>query len=53
MVDSLKIWNECVQAAKGKTGECSYQIIRGNVLKRAQRAYLAIMIGNKKSENGI
>ena len=52
MVDALKIWNECVQAAKGTTGECTYQIIRGNVLKRAQRAYLAIMIGNKKYENG-
>jgi hypothetical protein len=52
MVDSLKIWNDCVQAAKGTTGECSYQIIRGNVLKRAQKAYLAIMLGNKNFKNG-
>ena len=52
MVDALTIWNDCVQNAKGKTGECSYQIIRGNVLKRAQKAYLAVMLGNKKFQNG-
>jgi hypothetical protein len=52
MVDSLKIWNDCVQAAKGTTGANSYQIVRGNVLKRAQKAYLTIMIGNKKFQNG-
>ena len=51
MVDALTIWNDCVQAAKGTTGECSYTIIRGNVLKRAQKAYLAIRLGNKKFQN--
>ena len=48
MVDALTIWNDCVQAAKGTTGQCPYTIVRGNVLKRAQKAYLAIMLGNKK-----
>jgi hypothetical protein len=51
MVDSLDVWNDCVQVAKGATGENSYQIIRGNVLKRAQKAYLTIMLGNKKFQN--
>ena len=51
MIDSLQIWNDCVQHAKGKVGECSYQVIKGDVLKRAQKAYLTIMLGNKNLQN--
>jgi hypothetical protein len=44
MVD-LKIWNDCVAAAKNKIkkNSCEYQIIKGSVLKEAQRAYCVIM----------
>jgi hypothetical protein len=45
-MDPIEVWNECVKVAKGKTGEeCSYQIIKGSVLRKAQRAYLTIMLG--------
>jgi hypothetical protein len=45
MIDQLQIWNDCVAAAKNKLQKNSsgYQIIRGNVLKEAQRAYCAII----------
>ena len=41
----LKIWNDCVAAAKNKIkkNSCGYQIIRGSILKEAQRAYCVIM----------
>ena len=46
MIDQLQIWNDCVDAAKKKLGgdSCGYQIIRGSVLKEAQRAYCAIIL---------
>jgi hypothetical protein len=46
MIDQLKIWNDCVAEAKNKLKNNSdgYQIIRGNVLKEAQRAYCAIIL---------
>jgi len=46
-VDNLKIWNECVASAKNKlnTKPCAFQIIKGSILKEAQKAYCAIMIG--------
>ena len=46
MVDSLDIWNDCVATAKNKfkKNSCGYQIIKGNVLRDAQRAYCAIML---------
>ena len=42
----LQVWNDCVTAAKNKLkkNSCGYQIIRGSVLKEAQRAYCVIMI---------
>jgi hypothetical protein len=43
-MDQLDIWNECVKTAKGETNG-SYQIIKGSVLRKAQRAYLTIMLG--------
>jgi hypothetical protein len=46
MIDQLQIWNDCVTAAKKKlkSNSSGYQIIKGNVLKEAQRSYCAIMI---------
>jgi hypothetical protein len=43
---SLEIWNDCVAAAKKKlsSNSCGYQIIKGPVLKEAQKSYCAIMI---------
>lgn len=48
MIDNLKIWNACVADAKNKLGKksCGYQIIKGSVLKEAQRAYYAIQLSN-------
>ena len=48
-MNDLMIWNECVAAAKNKIqkNSCGYQIIRGSVLKEAQRAYCVIMIATK------
>ena len=45
-MDHLKIWNDCVVAAKNKLtkGSCGYQLIKGGVLKEAQKAYCAIML---------
>lgn len=45
-MDHLEIWNECVAVAKKKlSGNSSgYQLIKGPVLKEAQRAYCAVMI---------
>jgi hypothetical protein len=45
MKDNLKIWNDCVAAAKNKLDKNSdgYKIIRGNILKEAQKAYYAIV----------
>ena len=48
MIDNLKIWNDCVSAAKDKLGKKSdYQIIKGSLLKEAQRAYYAIQASSK------
>ena len=43
-MDPLEVWNECVKVAKGETND-SYQIIKGPVLRKAQKAYLTIMLG--------
>ena len=45
-MDHLEIWNDCVAAAKKKLlgNSCGYQLIKGPVLKEAQKAYCAIMI---------
>jgi hypothetical protein len=47
-MDHLKIWNDCVAAAKKKLqgNSCGYQVIKGGVLKEAQKAYCAIMLSN-------
>jgi len=45
-MDPLNVWNECVKSAKNQAGnECSYEIIKGSTLRRAQKAYLTIMLG--------
>ena len=48
MIDYLAVWNDCVQAAKNKLTKNSdgYQMIRGNVLREAQKAYGAIVIAS-------
>jgi hypothetical protein len=47
MVD-LKTWNECVAAAKNKYGITGYVIIKGRVLKEAQKAFSALNRISKK-----
>jgi hypothetical protein len=44
MIDQLQVWNDCVTAAKKKLGDSGYQVIRGDILKEAQRAYCAIIL---------
>lgn len=46
MKDQLQIWNDCVSAAKKKlkNNDNGYQLIKGNILKEAQRAYCAIIL---------
>jgi hypothetical protein len=48
MIDYLEVWNECVQNAKNKLSKNAggYQIIKGSVLKEAQKAYCAIVISS-------
>ena len=37
----LEVWNECVAQAKKKLGITGYGIIKGALLKEAQKAYCA------------
>ena len=45
---NLKTWDDCVAAAKQKYGVTGYGMVRGRVLKEAQRAYYSIMVSSTK-----
>jgi hypothetical protein len=45
-MNDLEKWNKCVAQAKRKLGVYGYGVIKGAVLKEAQRAYCAIQINN-------
>ena len=49
MTDNLQVWNDCVAEAKRRlknNSSCGYQIIRGSVLREAQKAYFSIVMSN-------
>ena len=43
----LEVWNACVAQAKKKLGITGYVIIKGSLLKEAQKAYCASQLSKK------